>query len=63
VSISYGIPAKTVKDPKDIDKKLAWLFKNPDKPALLQVIIDSRINAFPKTAFGRPLTSMEPFCE
>jgi acetolactate synthase-1/2/3 large subunit len=36
------------------------LWKNPDKPYLLQVFIDSKVNVYPKIAFGKPITHMEP---
>ena len=37
------------------------LVHEPDKPALLEVMIDVNANAYPKIAFGKPLTEMEPF--
>jgi acetolactate synthase-1/2/3 large subunit len=40
---------------------LNWLWENPNVPQLLQVEIDEHTNAYPKIAFGRPVTEMEPF--
>jgi len=32
-----------------------------DGPHLLEVAIDVRANAYPKIAFGHPISEMEPF--
>jgi acetolactate synthase-1/2/3 large subunit len=40
-----------------------WLWQECDGPALLQVMIDTYSNAYPKIAFGRPITEMEPFAK
>jgi len=42
---------------------LIWLFKDITKPQLLQVYIDTHTNAYPKLAFGRPITEMEPLAK
>ena len=36
---------------------------DPTRPALLQVMIDTYANAYPKLAFGRPMTEMEPLAK
>jgi acetolactate synthase-1/2/3 large subunit len=36
---------------------------NPQEPALLQVMVDTFANAYPKVAFGRPISEMEPFAK
>ena len=58
VAKAYGLPAATVSDPADVERALAAL--DPARPQLLRVVIDARANAYPKLAFGRPLTEMEP---
>ncbi len=34
--------------------------EDPSAPALIEVTIDTFTNVYPKIAFGRPLTEMEP---
>jgi acetolactate synthase-1/2/3 large subunit len=38
-----------------------WNDENKNKAVLLQVMIAPLTNIFPKIAFGKPLTEMEPF--
>ena len=60
VARAYDLPGLTLKTPDEVEAGLAWLWKNPQEPALLQVMIDQSANAYPKIAFGRPITEMEP---
>jgi len=57
---AYGIPSKTIDANKQIKSALDWLWQDPKKPALLQIMIDQSVNAYPKMAFGNPITKMEP---
>jgi len=61
VAEGYGIPALTVTQTAELDEALTWLWAQPGKPSLLQVMIDPYANAYPKIAFGKPITEMEPF--
>lgn len=63
VSLAYGIDAKTIKNQEEINYAIDWLWTNENlaKPQLLQVMIDPHTNTYPKIAFGRPITDMEPF--
>jgi acetolactate synthase-1/2/3 large subunit len=61
VAAAYGINALTVSREEDIPEALARLWSDPAAPALLQVMVDSHANAYPKIAFGRPMTEMEPY--
>lgn len=63
IAAAYGIPALTVSEPDQLDEAAAWLWQDPQQPALLQVMIDTHINCYPKLAFGRPITEMEPFAK
>lgn len=65
VAIAYGIDAKTIENTDEIEKAVDWLWdsKNIDKPQLLQVLIEPKTNTYPKIAFGRPITEMEPFAK
>ena len=63
VAAAYGIPAHTVSEPEDTAAAVAWLWQYPDAPALLQVMVDTYTNIYPKMAFGKPITEMEPLAE
>ena len=60
IALSYGIKAKTIKSESKITQSLKWLWDKPDEPQLLQVMIDTFTNAYPKIAFGKPHYEMEP---
>jgi acetolactate synthase-1/2/3 large subunit len=36
---------------------------DPLEPCLLEVAIETGVNAYPKLAFGRPISEMEPFAK
>jgi acetolactate synthase-1/2/3 large subunit len=63
IAAAYGIPTLTVSEPDKLDEATAWLWQNPQQPALLQVMIGTHVNCYPKLAFGRPITEMEPFAK
>jgi acetolactate synthase-1/2/3 large subunit len=63
VAGGYGIAARTTERPDDIDSAMSWLWEDPDRPALLQVMVNTFANAYPKIAFGRPISQMEPFAK
>jgi len=63
IAEAYGVIAKTIENESEIDGAIDWLWSdcNENIPQLLQVMIDPHTNTFPKIAFGRPITDMEPF--
>ena len=63
VAAAYGIEGRTVEDPADVEDALRWLWRDPHAPALLQTRIAPFANVYPKIAFGRPITEMEPFAK
>ena len=63
VAQAYGIDAATVETPEGVETALSLLWQDPEAPFLLQVMIDTFANAYPKIAFGRPMTEMEPFAK
>lgn len=65
VATGYGIESKTIEKPEDMLEAIEWLWseENSFKPQLLQVMIDPQTNTYPKIAFGRPITEMEPFAK
>lgn len=60
IAEAYGIAAKTILVSDEIESALDWLWSN-EEASLLQVMVDVHANAYPKIAFGRPITEMEPF--
>ena len=62
VADAYNIPSRTVIEAEDVKESLQWLWGS-DGPSLLQVMIDTYANAYPKIAFGSPVSEMEPFAK
>lgn len=63
VAVGYGIAARTITNPCDVGAAVDWLWADADQPSLLQVMVDTYANAYPKLAFGRPITEMEPLAK
>jgi len=61
VGAAYGIDSRAIDQTEQGPQALAWLWDDPRAPALLEVIVDTFANVYPKMAFGRPITDMEPF--
>lgn len=61
VAVAYGINAMRLDDPAKTSEAIDWLWADPLKPMLLEVIINQKTNCYPKMAFGRPISEMEPF--
>jgi acetolactate synthase I/II/III large subunit len=60
IAMAYGIHnANWINRVEEVDDGLDRLFETKG-PALLQVDIDVNTNVYPKLAFGRPITDMEP---
>ena len=61
ISMAYGIESMTISKTIEITEGINWLWRDENNPQLLQVMIDQHTNTYPKIAFGRPITEMEPF--
>jgi acetolactate synthase-1/2/3 large subunit len=61
VAAAYRIESAAVKAAADVGAALERLWRDPREPFLLHVEIDTFANAYPKLAFGRPISEMEPF--
>lgn len=63
VAIAYGINSKTISKSEETEDAVKWLWneENHDQPVVLQIMIDPHTNTYPKIAFGKPITEMEPF--
>ena len=60
VAQAYGIPAFTIWEGSEVKEAMSKLWHNPRQPVLMQVMLDPLLNVYPKIAFGRPITEMEP---
>jgi acetolactate synthase-1/2/3 large subunit len=60
IATAYGISARTIKDEDEVDEALKWIWEDIHKPMLLQVMIDTFVNALPKITFGKPNYEMDP---
>ena len=61
VAAAYGLDSMSVSDPREVEAALEWLWQDRARPQLLQVMIDTFSNSYPKVAFGLPVSEMEPF--
>jgi acetolactate synthase-1/2/3 large subunit len=60
VAEAFGIRAMSIRKQSEVRDGLHALWENPQEPMLIDVTIDTFTNVYPKIAFGRPLTEMEP---
>ncbi len=60
---AYGIASMTISTPAEMVKGIAALWADAEAPFLLQVMLGTMTNVYPKIAFGHPLTEMEPFAK
>jgi acetolactate synthase-1/2/3 large subunit len=63
VARAYRIDSFTVSDVRMLPVAFEKMWANPKDPFLLQVFVDVSANAYPKIAFGHPMTEMEPFAK
>ncbi|MEK7442572.1 MAG: thiamine pyrophosphate-binding protein [Chloroflexota bacterium] len=63
VARAYRIESLTVSDASSLSAAFEAMWAKPQEPFLLQVVLDTSANAYPKIAFGRPMTEMEPFAK
>ena len=61
VAAAYGIASSEVRAPADVMAALGDLWKDPSEPYLLEVHVSMAANVYPKMAFGKPISEMEPF--
>ncbi len=60
---AYGIASAYVSDPSLLLAALSECWADPNTPFLLEVGIATEANAYPKMAFGQPISEMEPFAK
>lgn len=61
IANAYGIDTFSIQDENEVELGIQKLWADETKPFLLQVSIDAKTNVYPKIAFGRPISDMEPF--
>jgi acetolactate synthase-1/2/3 large subunit len=63
IAIAYGIRSKTISKPEETGEAMEWIWnkENKNNPVVIQVMIAPNTNTYPKIAFGKPITEMEPF--
>jgi len=61
IAFAYGMAAKTISATEEIDEGTSWLWEKNDEPVLLQVMVSAHMSVYPKIAYGRPISEMEPF--
>jgi acetolactate synthase-1/2/3 large subunit len=61
VAAAYGIETGHVDAAGEVDEQIEAVWRDPAEPYLLEVANDTCANAYPKIAFGHPISEMEPF--
>jgi acetolactate synthase-1/2/3 large subunit len=61
VAAAFGIGAGRADEAEELDDAIESMWRDPGAPYLLEVTIDTAANAYPKIAFGHPISEMEPF--
>ena len=60
VGKAYRIASRTISSVNEMDDALEWLWKNPEEPQILVVMIDVDTKVLPKVSFGRSIDDMDP---
>jgi len=61
VATAFGMAAGRADREDQLDGAIESMWRDPGAPYLLEVTIDMAANAYPKIAFGHPISEMEPF--
>lgn len=61
VAEAYGIESAAIAAPEEVGGLMERVWADPLAPFLAEVAINTFANAYPKIAFGHPITEMEPF--
>jgi acetolactate synthase I/II/III large subunit len=61
VAAAFGIAAGRADSTDELEDAIESMWRDPAAPYLLEVAIDTAANAYPKIAFGHPISEMEPF--
>ncbi len=61
VAAAFGLGAGRADTEGELDEAIEAMWSDPGSPYLLEVAIATAANAYPKIAFGHPISEMEPF--
>jgi acetolactate synthase I/II/III large subunit len=61
VAAAFGIAGGRADHDDELTDAIERMWLDPQAPYLLEVAIDTAANAYPKIAFGHPISEMEPF--
>ena len=62
IALAYGIESMIVTNQDELKIGVERMYGSKN-PFLLEVVIDTFANAYPKLAFGLPMSEMEPFAK
>lgn len=60
IAAAYGVRSKRISSPEEMSAAAEWFWASEDEPVLLEVQVPTTTNAYPKLAFGLPISEMEP---
>jgi acetolactate synthase-1/2/3 large subunit len=63
IAEAYGIPSLAIVDPDQSETAIKACWSDPSSPFLLEVGVALKANAYPKMAFGKPISEMEPIAQ
>jgi len=63
IGAAYGIASEFASTPDELSVALVKCWADPSIPFLVEIGIATEANAYPKMAFGRPISEMEPFAK
>jgi acetolactate synthase-1/2/3 large subunit len=63
VAAAYGIHSIRVSHQDEMEPAVDRFWQSPSEPVLLEVQIETSTNAYPKLAFGLPISEMEPLAK
>lgn len=63
IAQAYGLPIALVIEPEQLEEALCQCLSDPKSPFLMEATIAREANAYPKMAFGLPISQMEPFAK
>lgn len=60
---AYRIESCVISSSSEVESGVEQLWQNKNAPFLLQVMIDQSANVYPKMAYGKPISEMEPLAK
>lgn len=63
IAKAYGIKNHRIETPAQAGPMIKAMWEDPSQPFLLEVMVKPHLHVYPKIAFGRPITEMEPLAK